>query len=99
MAAESRRLPAMLLPAGCALAVAALASWTIAATSQEQLREYLRVGQFWFLDALFIAMLCTSVWAGRHLLLILDTQTKRMAVGLACIAGVLVFVTPRTNRI
>jgi hypothetical protein len=90
---------ASLLPVGCAIVIAALAGWRIAAAPLAGLRETLRVGQSWFLDGLFGLLLVATAVAGRHLIRMLDPSEKRMLGGLACLAAALVLVTPRTNRI
>jgi len=64
-----------------------------------ELREILRVGQFWFLDGLVAVLLVATAVAGRRLLQILDSSDKRMLGGLACLAAALVLLAPRTNRI
>ena len=97
---EGRRAAlAMLLPVGCAITMTALAGWWMVATSQAELREHLRVGQFWFLDGLFALLLGATALAGRRLIRILDGSEKRMLGIFTCLAAVLVLVTPRTNRI
>jgi hypothetical protein len=68
-------------------------------TGEAELREALRVGQFWFLDGLFAALLVATAVAGRHLIRMLDPSETRMLGGLVCLAAALVLVTPRTNRI
>jgi hypothetical protein len=89
----------ILAPLGCTAAVAVLAAAGLAATPPAQLREYLRVGQFWFLDALFVLVAATTVWAGREVLALLDVSSKRTLAVVVCAAALLVLVAPRTNRI
>jgi hypothetical protein len=66
---------------------------------EAELRDALRVGQFWFLDGLFVALLVATAVAGRHLIRALDTSDRRLLSGLVCLAAALVLVAPRTNRI
>ena len=98
-ARQRRSASSVLLPAACAGAIAALAWWWLAATPQAVLREQLRVGQFWFLEGLFLSLVITSTLAGRELLRALDLPSKRLLVGITCAAATLVLAAPRTNRI
>jgi hypothetical protein len=93
----SRR--AGLVPAGCAIAIAALAAWWMAITPQAQLRETLRVGQFWFLEGLFAVLLVATAIAGRHVMRMLNARDRWLFVGLVSLAAALVLIAPRTNRI
>ena len=72
------RRQARLLPAGCAIAIAALAAWWMAVIPQAQLRETLRVGQFWFLDGLFAVLLVATAVAGRRVIQMLDARDRRL---------------------
>ena len=86
-------------PIACAAVVAMLALMWIAGSPAEQLRQHLRLGQFWFLEALLVSFLGVSVVAGRQVIRILDTRTKAVAGVLVCTAAALVLLAPRTNRI
>ena len=86
-------------PIACAAGVTLVAVLWIGFTSSAVLRQHLRVGQFWFLEALLVTLLAVSGIAGRHVLRILDAPTKGILVILICAAAALVLVAPRTNRI
>lgn len=97
--ASHRAKTALWPPIVCASGVALLAVLWIAGTSTGELRQHLRVGQFWFLEALFVAHLAASVIAGRTVSSALDTQTKRLIVIVTVAAALLVLMATRTNRI
>ena len=87
------------LPIASAAAVILIALLWNGTTPSGELRQHLRVGQFWFLEALFVTLLAVSAIAGRHVLSILDVPTKLIICGVVCAAAALVLITPRTNRI
>ena len=64
-----------------------------------ELTEMLRVGQFWFLEALFATLVIATALAGSRLVRMLDTSGKLTLAGVVCLAAALVLIAPRTNRI
>lgn len=87
------------VPIACAAGVTLLAVLWIGTTPSGELRQHLRVGQFWLLEALFVTLLAVSVMAGRQVLSILDVPTKVILCVVIGAAAALVLITPRTNRI
>ena len=57
------------------------------------------LGQFWFLEALFVMLVAVSVVAGRQILRNVGVSAVAIAGVLACVAALLVLIAPRTNRI
>jgi hypothetical protein len=90
---------AVWLPFAFAILVLAVTGTWLATTSIADIRELLRVGQFWFLDGLFAALMVAASVSARSLAGAFTRLGWHYVATIAAASLLLVMLAPATNRI